>query len=327
MPATRGGISAASVLPVAYVEDPFDEHRGHLSGVAYRLTGSWADAEDAVQDAWLRWSRLPASRRAAVRDERAWLTTTVARLCLDRVRSAPARRERYVGPWLPEPLVTAVDPVGSAAEDPLACLVRSEDVRLAALVVLDHLSPDQRVALVLHDVAGLPFADVADLLGCPHATARQHAVRARRILEDAREQGALPAPADHPAQRAALDAFVAALTAGDVHALAAVLHPEVEMRSDGGGVVRAARNVVRGAAKVARLLVAVAAEDPTSSAGAREVLVNGELGLLVPTTPHPTVVVLAVADGRARHVQIVLNPEKARLSPAVAPGPGSTPGR
>jgi RNA polymerase sigma-70 factor (ECF subfamily) len=137
----------------------FETHRAHLLGVGYRLTGSRVDAEDAVQEAWLRLARLRAEDRAAIRDLRAWLTTTVGRLCLDRLRSAVAVRERYVGPWLPEPLVTSAE---SDATDPLAAVVRDEGVRLAAMVVLERLTPDQRVAFVLHDALGLPFAEVAD---------------------------------------------------------------------------------------------------------------------------------------------------------------------
>ena len=157
----------------------FETHRAHLLGVGYRLTGSRVDAEDAVQEAWLRLARLRAEDRAAIRDLRAWLTTTVGRLCLDRLRSAVAVRERYVGPWLPEPLVTSAE---SDATDPLAAVVRDEGVRLAAMVVLERLTPDQRVAFVLHDALGLPFAEVAEVLGCSTDAARQHASRGRRIV-------------------------------------------------------------------------------------------------------------------------------------------------
>src|SRR6478609_5240950 len=133
--------------------EAFEEHRAHLLRVGYRITGSLADAEDAVQEAWLRWHALDAEAHGALRDERAWLTTVVGRVCLDRLRSAAARRERYVGPWLPEPLVTAPDDDG-----PLAAVVRDESVRMAAMVVLERLTPPQRVALVLHEALDLPFA-------------------------------------------------------------------------------------------------------------------------------------------------------------------------
>ncbi|MQA27443.1 MAG: sigma-70 family RNA polymerase sigma factor, partial [Micromonosporaceae bacterium] len=161
----------------------FDEHRAHLLGVAYRLSGIWADAEDAVQDAWLRLSGLDWQRRSEIRDLRGWLTTVVARLCLDGLRSATARRERYVGPWLPEPVVTPlgtqpVTPLGTQpSEDPLDRVVRDDGVRMAAMVVLDRLTPEQRVAFVLRDAFSLPYPEIARTLGCSEAAARQHASR------------------------------------------------------------------------------------------------------------------------------------------------------
>jgi RNA polymerase sigma factor (sigma-70 family) len=161
-------------------ERVFEEHRAHLVRVGYRITGSVADAEDAVQEAWLRLAGVDESTRTEIRDDRAWLTTVVGRLCLDRLRSAAARRERYVGPWLPEPLLTTGDP-----DEPLAAVVRDEGVRMAAMVVLERLSPPQRVAFVLHEALSLPYAQIAEVLGCPEATARQHAARARKIVADA----------------------------------------------------------------------------------------------------------------------------------------------
>ncbi|WP_040924193.1 sigma-70 family RNA polymerase sigma factor, partial [Saccharomonospora iraqiensis] len=156
----------------------FSALRGHLLAVGYRLTGSVADAEDAVQEAWLRLSTLPATRREEIRDLRAWATTVVSRIALDRLRSATARRESYVGEWLPEPIVT---PLGApAADDPLDAVVRDDGVRMAAMVVLDTLTPQQRVAFVLHDVFDVPFSEIADLLGCTPAAARQHSSRGRR---------------------------------------------------------------------------------------------------------------------------------------------------
>ncbi|MHC1562792.1 RNA polymerase sigma factor SigJ [Actinomycetospora sp. C-140] len=284
---------------------PTEEHRAHLLAVAYRLTGSRSDAEDALQEAWLRWDRLGDEGRARVRDPRAWLATTVGRLCLDRVRSAPARREQYVGPWLPEPLVT------TGADDVLDAVVAREDVRIAALLVLERLSPDQRVALVLHDSAGLPFDDVAEVLGCTTTAARQHASRARRTVSAAAADGELPDPVPEPDQRRVLDAFVAALAAGDVPTLVTLLHPDAALRADGGGVVKAARRTVVGAEKIARLLVALLEEGGAEVLdAARPVLVNGEAGLLAPFGPASAVLVLTVADGRARAVHAVLNPEK-----------------
>jgi RNA polymerase sigma-70 factor, ECF subfamily len=143
--------------------EEFSAHRAHLVGVAYRLTGTISDAEDAVQEAWLRLSTLDSNKRAAIRELRGWLTTVVGRICLDRLRSAAVRRESYVGPWLPEPVVTGLGMPPS--EDPLETVVRDEGVRMAALVLLDRLTPEQRVAFVLHDAFGVPFAEIAETLG------------------------------------------------------------------------------------------------------------------------------------------------------------------
>lgn len=286
--------------------DPLALHRAHLLAVGYRLTGSRADAEDAVQDAWLRWERLGEGGRAEIRDVRAWLATTVARLCLDRVRSAPARRESYVGPWLPEPLIA------SGPDDVLDAVVAAADVRMATMLVLEHLTPDQRVALVLHDTVGLGFDEVGAVLGTTAPAARQIAHRGRRRVREAAQDGELPAPVPAPEQRRVLDAFLAALAAADVPMLVAVLHPEAALRTDGGGVVKAARRVVRGHEKIARLLVALLEEaGPELLDVVRPVTVNGEVGMLVPSTP-PIVGVLTVADGRAVGVHVVMTPEKLR---------------
>ncbi|GAA4941312.1 RNA polymerase sigma-70 factor (ECF subfamily) [Actinomycetospora succinea] len=284
--------------------DPLEEHRAHLLAVGYRLTGSRADAEDALQDAWLRWDRLGPDGRDAVRDVRAWLATTVARLCLDRVRSAPARRESYVGPWLPEPLLT------TGPDDVLDAVVAAADVRMATMLVLEHLTPDQRVALVLHDTVGLGFDEVGAVLGTTPSAARQIAHRGRRRVREAARAGELPVPVGAPEQRRVLDAFLAALGAADVPALVAVLHPDAALRTDGGGVVKAARRVVHGAEKIARLLVALLDEvDPGALSSIRPVTVNGEVGMLLPSSP-PMVGVLTVVDGRAIGVHVVMTPEK-----------------
>src|SRR5215210_1154361 len=157
--------------------DEFEELRPHLLSVAYRLTGTVADAEDVVQDAWLRWDRSDAD---AITDLRAWLTTVVSRLALDRLRSATHRRETYYGEWLPEPVVTPLD-----RDDPLAAVVAGEDARFAAMVVLERLNPDQRVAFVLHDGFAVPFPEIASVLGISDAAARQLASRARRAVASA----------------------------------------------------------------------------------------------------------------------------------------------
>ncbi|MGH3983194.1 MAG: sigma-70 family RNA polymerase sigma factor [Pseudonocardiaceae bacterium] len=291
--------------------DVVQQHRSHLLGVAYRLTGSLADAQDAVQEAWLRLARLSDADRAAIRDPRGWLTTVVGRLCLDRLRSAAVQRERYVGSWLPEPLLTRLD--GPA--DPLDEVVRDDGVRMAALVVLERLTPEQRVAFVLHDTLSVPFDEIAGVLGCSVSTARQHASRARRTV----------ASADPPArvalgeQRRVLDAFLTALAGRDLAALVSVLHPDAAVIGDGGGKERTAWRPVRGAGKVARFILGLQQRyGPERLGAARLVLVNGDLGMVIPPWPgdagHPPlagrVSCFAIRDGQLVAIYDIVNPDK-----------------
>ncbi|MGH3942187.1 MAG: sigma-70 family RNA polymerase sigma factor [Pseudonocardiaceae bacterium] len=290
----------------------FEEHRTHLLGVAYRLTGSLADAEDAVQESWLRLARLPETDRAAIRDPRGWLTTVIGRLCLDRLRSAAVRRESYVGSWLPEPLVTYLD----GPPDPLDEAVRDEEVRMAALVVLDLLTPEQRVAFVLHDALNVPFTEIADVLACSMPAARQHASRARRAVASAKP----PARVALAEQRRVLDAFLAALADGDLTAVVELLHPDAVMIGDGGGKERTARRAIHGADKVARFMLGLLERyGPAQLATASVVLVNGDLGLAIPPWPgdarHPIpaagrVSCFAVRNGRIAAIYDIVNPDK-----------------
>jgi RNA polymerase sigma-70 factor (ECF subfamily) len=287
-----------------------EEHRAHLIGVGYRMTGSLADAEDAVQEAWFRLHRLDPDERAGIRDIRGWLTTVVGRLCLDRLRSAAVRKESYLGPWLPEPLIS-----GPEEDDPLATLVRDEDVRMAAMVVLERLTPPQRVAFVLHDALSLPFNEVAEVLGCSPATARQHASRARRMLADAQ-----PPPRAEPAeQRRLLAALAEALGRGDTEALVALLHPDVVLVNDSGGMTPAARRVILGADKVARLLHGLNQRyNGSLLENWAPVLVNGEQGYRDGGRggAPESVTVLSVRDGLVAAIYTVLNPAKlARTTP------------
>jgi RNA polymerase sigma-70 factor, ECF subfamily len=282
-----------------------EEHRAYLVGVGYRMTGSLADAEDAVQEAWLRLNRLSEDERAAIRDRRGWLAKVVGRICLDRLRSAVARRESYVGPWLPEPLVSTPDD-----DDPLASLVRDEGVRMAAMVVLERLTPPQRVAFVLHDALAMSFDEIAVVLGCTTVAARQHASRARRALADAQPPPRAPATQ----QRRLLGEFAEALGRGDTEALVALLHPDVVVVQDSGGMTPAARREVRGADKVARLLVGLTHRygPETMLKGWAPVLVNGEHGHLAGGhggMPE-SVNVFSVRDGRIAAIYGVLNPAK-----------------
>ena len=210
--------------------DEFEELRPHLLAVAYRLTGTVADAEDIVQDAWLRWD---GSGSDAINDLRAWLTTVVSRLSLDRLRSAAHRRETYFGEWLPEPVVTELD-----SSDPLSAVVAGEDARFAAMVVLERLNPDQRVAFVLHDGFEVPFAEIADVLEVSAAAARQLASRARRAVASA------PPSVTDDSHSEVAGALMVALVAGDMKAVVHLLHPDVTYTGDANRKAPTAARVI-----------------------------------------------------------------------------------
>lgn len=292
----------------AAVED-FEALRPHLLAVAYRLTGMFADAEDIVQDAWLRFA---AAERDQIADPRAWLTTVVSRLGLDRLRSASRRRESYVGEWLPEPVVTAAD------SDPLSAVVAGEDARFAAMVVLERLSPDQRVAFVLHDGFSVPFAEVAEVLHTSEAAARQLASRARRAV------AADPPPQPDPRHAEAVGSLMAAMAAGDLDAVVALLHPEVTFTGDSNRRAPTAVRVIRGPEKVARFLLGLARRyGPTLVTANQLALVNGELGAYTPGAPGtegfaellPRVTAMTVRDGLVYAVWDIANPDKFTGSP------------
>src|ERR1700756_4843736 len=201
-------------MTAAQQVDEFESLRPHLMSVAYRLTGTVADAEDIVQDAWLRWH----GQDQVISDLRAWLTTVVSRLGLDRLRSAAHRRETYTGNWLPEPVVTGFD-----CSDPLSAVVASEDARFAAMVVLERLSPDQRVAFVLHDGFAVPFAEVAEVLGTNEAAARQLASRARKAVAT---EPALISGQPDPSHAEVVGRLMAAIAAGDVAGVGGLVPPD-----------------------------------------------------------------------------------------------------
>ncbi|MCU1646374.1 MAG: sigma-70 family polymerase sigma factor [Nocardia sp.] len=300
-------------MVAALLADLFESHRAHLLSVAYRLTGSVADAEDAVQESWLR---LAVARQYEIEDLRAWLTTVVSRICLDRLRSATARREQYVGQWLPEPIVTS--PLPSSMPDPLAVVVRKQDARFAALVVMDALTPPQRVAFVLHDGFTVPFDEIGDLLGVSTEAARALATRARKALAHT------PEPVTDTEHIAAVQQLLEALYRGDVDGVVAALHPDVRTIGDAGGTTATAMNVVAGVEKNARLWLGLRTrygfDEPAQvGAGAFEpVLVNGQLGLLVheraswdghPGTPQ-RVYGFTVSDGKVWGIYDLVNPAK-----------------
>ncbi|WP_115944728.1 MULTISPECIES: sigma-70 family RNA polymerase sigma factor [Amycolatopsis] len=295
--------------------------RAHLTAVAYRLTGSVSDAEDAVQESWLRLAALSEGKRTQIQEPRAWLTTVVGRICLDRLRSATARREKYVGQWLPEPIIT---PLGApAGDDPLEAAVRDEGVRMAAMVVLDRLTPEQRVAFVLHDAFAVPFDEIAEILGVTTATARQHASRGRRALDDAQP----PPRADLAEQQEVLDRFLRALANGDVRAVAEVLHPDVVLIGDSNGKAKTSVQVMVGADKVIRFFLGLRRfYRPEALTDGRPLLVNGDLGFYLPPAPggdgyrplDAHLEMFTVREGRITAIYDQANPDK--LTRLAAPG-------
>jgi RNA polymerase sigma-70 factor (TIGR02957 family) len=292
---------------------PFDRHRRLLFSVAYQMLGSVADAEDVVQDAWLRWS---AADRSGVTDERAYLVRIVSRLALDRMGSARARRESYVGPWLPEPLLTSGEPVASGppAQEPDEAAELGEQVSMALLVVLETLSPAERAVFVLREVFGMSVAEVAGALGRSEAAVRQMAHRAREHVQARQPRF----DTDRRAQREVTERFFAAVAGGDVEALLSALAPDVVLISDGGGKTRAALRPITGADKVARWLVAIAQQGASIPDLRIEVAdVNGAPALVGWSGTEPFgSISLAVAAGRIEQVLVVVNPDKlAGLAP------------
>jgi RNA polymerase sigma-70 factor (ECF subfamily) len=301
--------------------DEFEELRPHLLTVAYRLTGTLADAEDIVQDAWLRWDRAQSD---SITDLRAWLTTVVSRLSLDRLRSAAHRRETYVGEWLPEPVVTGLE-----GNDPLAAVVAGEDARFAAMVVLERLNPDQRVAFVLHDGFAVPFAEIADVLGVSAASARQLASRARRAAASAP-----PSVADDTHNEAA-GALMAALAAGDMEAVVRLLHPDVTFTGDSNRRAPTAARVIHGPDKVARFLFGLARRyGPEWLSTNQLAMVNGQLGSYTRGGPAgcgypemtPRVTAMTVRDGKVCAIWDIANPDKFTGSPLADPPSPTAPG-
>ncbi|MGW4634924.1 RNA polymerase sigma factor SigJ [Nocardia sp. NPDC004415] len=249
--------------------DLFESHRAHLLSVAYRLTGSVGDAEDAVQESWLRMAGV---HQSEIDDLRAWLTTVVARICVDHLRSAAVRRESYVGQWLPEPIVTG-DGVG-----PLDPVARDVRCRLAAMVALEALTPPQRVALVLHDGFGVPVEEIGAIVDMPGEAVGDALAVGRRAVA--------PAPTSDDVHDAAVQRFLAALAAGDVDGVAATLHPAATFAGDAGGTIETALDVVAGVDTIARLALGLwrrhLAEQALELGSAT---VNGQSGLVL-TDPN-----------------------------------------
>jgi RNA polymerase sigma factor (sigma-70 family) len=279
--------------------EAFEEHRDHLRGVAYRMLGSVAEADDAVQETWLRLARTDAGE---VRNLRGWLTTVVSRICLDFLRSRRSRGEVSLDAHVPDPVVTPLEP--DHQTDPAAAAEQADQVTLALLVVLDALNPRERMAFVLHDLFGVPFDQIGEIVGSTPAAATQLASRARR-----RVRVAPPAVVDHATQRRILDAFTAAARQGDFETLLEVLDPGVTLRADGGP--HGPSTVLVGARQVAAQATAfrrTGVEQVT-------VLVNGSVGLVALRRGRAVSVFSPTfRDGRIVEINILADPERlARL--------------
>lgn len=285
--------------------DP-DERR-RLLHVAYRLLGSVTEAEDAVQEAYSRWLALPVSKRAAVDSPGAWLTTVTSRICLDVRKSARSRRERYVGEWLPEPVPDDWSAGGGTAVDPADRVTMDESVTMAFLVVLEVLTPAERVAFVLHDVFGYPFTQIAAIVGrTPHAC-RQLSSRARARIRDAGAE--LPRRTQHSD---VVHRFKRAWDDHDIEGIIEVLDPRVVARADGGGVVVAHLEPVEGAAEVARVMLSI--RDAVPDMTLLERTVNAGPGLVAHTGDVvEAVFAFEVSAGRISRIWAVRNPDKLSL--------------
>jgi RNA polymerase sigma-70 factor (ECF subfamily) len=288
--------------------DVIMSERRQLINLAYRLLGSLTEAEDAVQETYARWYALSAQQRDAIVSPGAWLTTVASRICLNVLGSARARRETYVGAWLPEPLPDPAEWSSGrpgAPADPADRVTLDESVSMAFLVVLETMTPAERVALILHDVFGYPFTEVAEITGRSPAACRQLASTARRRVRATR------APAATPARQADLVRdFKQAWEAGDIRALIGILDPDATVTADGGGLVTAALRPVEGAEQVARFYAGIVglAHDVTIL----ERMVNGQPGLVSRLDGVVTVFAFGITGGRIKHIWAVRNPEKLR---------------
>jgi RNA polymerase sigma-70 factor (ECF subfamily) len=281
--------------------ETFDAHRRLLIAVAYRVLGRYADAEDVVQEAWLRWS---GTDTVSVADPQAFLVTVTTRLAIDQLRKAQTRKESYVGPWLPEPvLAEAVDPRDlPSAEDRV---VRDDTVSLAMLLVMETLSPLERAVFVLREAFDYSFAEIAAMLDRTEPAVRQLLVRARNHVHEKRQRY----PLDDGARRSIAENFLAACTGGDIRPLLALLAPDVVMVADGGGVVSAARRPVEGADNVARFLLGIVRKYSELIAGGAELAVE-----VAPAGVNGTPAVVAHLDGRVVYVYALELDEEGRIA-------------
>lgn len=279
--------------------------RRHLMSLAFRMLGTVAEAEDAVQETYVRWYRMSDAEREAIDVPRAWLTRAASRVCLNVLASARMRRERYIGPWLPEPVPSSVFAEPSqAAIDPVDRVTLDESVSTALLVVLEAMTPAERVAFVLHDVFAMPFDEIATIVGRNAAACRQLATSARRRVQKSTSRQVPRAEHDQ-----VVHAFSAAARNGDLAGLIAVLDPDVVLHSDGGGIVTAARNPVFGADKVARFLFGALTKNPDAEVLDQQT--SDGLGFALWEEGRIIgVVTLEVINGLIANVRMVLNPNK-----------------
>jgi RNA polymerase sigma-70 factor (ECF subfamily) len=276
--------------------------RQRLINLAYRLLGSLADAEDVVQETYARWYALPEAQRAAIESPAAWSTTVASRICLDMLRSARMRRERYVGAWIPEPL-----PENASAEDPADRVTLDESVSMAFLVVLDEMTSAERVAFILHDVFRYSFAEVGEIVGRTPGACRQLASSARRRVRETH------APQTPSAERAGIVRdFKRAWEAQDIGALVSVLDPDVKAIADGGGLASAVP-LVEGRDAVSRMLITLAGRAGAPAVTLRERTVSGQPGLVMEQDGTVvTVIAFDMVNGRISRIWAVRNPDKLR---------------
>lgn len=288
--------------------DPYLDLRPTLFAVAYRMLGSVADAEDLVQEAYLRWQQVD---QASVESPRAFLVTVVTRLALDQMRSARARRETYVGPWLPDPVPTAAaappGPVADGRADPAAMAELTDSLSMAFLVVLEELSPLQRAAFLLHDVFGYSHEEAGRIIGRSAAACRQLVKRARQQVADRRRRFDTDAARVEQVTRRFVDACIT----GDLQSVLDLMAPDVVVWTDGGGLVKAARRPISGASKAARFVIAITSDGVPPGAEVTVRSVNGQPAVVIADGGEPLgVVLLDVADGQVYGVRVVNNPEK-----------------
>ena len=282
--------------------------RRHLVSLAFRMLGTVAEAEDAVQETYIRWYRLSQSEREAIEVPRAWLTRVASRVCLNVLDSARRRRELYVGPWLPEPVPAyAFTAATGSTQDPLERVTLDESTSTALLVVLEAMTPAERVSFVLHDVFAMPFDEIAEIVGRTSGACRQLATSARRRVRQSRSRRVSLTEHDEVVR-----AFAAAARTGDLPTLISALDPSVVLRSDGGGIVSAARKPVVGADKVARFLFGALRKNPTAVVLDQET--PDGLGFALWDEGRVIgVVTLDVVAGLVTDVRLMMNPDKLTL--------------